>query len=492
MFQKFKFVAVGAVMCAGLMGSGAALAQEAAKPEEKTTEVVVQGKKAPGADSANAPRRKLTLDRQRASSCNFMESSGTYADSYVEGYFTDLYGSSEMAAEALGYVSFSENAPYSSTSATPDGSQYFNTDPLPDSDQARSSCGLTDRASTAARARIARKDKTIFEAYALYDEEKYPEALARFKVAYEKVGYVEVAVMIGKMYLYGTGTEKDPAQAVAWLRKAAEARFDPMSDVPPFDPRHPDDMTSMAEASMILAKMHLIGFGVKKDIKAARKWFERAGYVGYVPARKTLGDIYYYGIDTPRDVKKAVEFYTKAAEVGYGPAQYALGSIYQYGEGDIAPNPKLALGWYQEAAKTQHPDALYELAVAYDRGEDIEGDSELALGFYKESATRGNADAQNAMATYFYAGEMVAKDLSMARKWFEQAAIGGQVDAMFNLGAMLARGEGGEADPVKAWVWFKIAQQSGHEQAGAALKALERKMTEAQKAEAMAYFTPKT
>ncbi|MDC7683308.1 SEL1-like repeat protein [Asticcacaulis sp. BYS171W] len=462
----------------------------AAKTEEKSasgaediTDVTVFLKK-----KSSVPQQNMRIDTRSASSCGFFGSDGS-AD-YMADYIRDFTGSNDASDPN----SFDENSPNGDASRDGGTSFFDQNQAAADSESGEPStggCTTTDRAFAAARARIARNDTTITEAFALFDQKKYPEALAMFKKSYDKIGYEDAALMIGKMYLYGMGTQKDSKQAVYWFRRVAERPFDINKEIHKFDPKNPEAANTLAEANLTLAKIYLTGYGVPKDQKEALKWFERASYIGYIPATKTVGDMYYNGVGTTKDVKKAVKNYQDAAKYGYAPAQYALAEILYTGEGDIKADRKMALAWYNESAKANHPGGLYALGVAYDAGEGVPADQQKALGFYKEAAIRGNADAQNAVGTYFYqGGSLLPKDDTAARQWFEVAAKNGQTDAQFNLAVMYMKGEGGPKNLVNAYLWFAMARKGGHENATAALKAVQAQMTEADKAELSKLLAP--
>jgi TPR repeat protein len=336
---------------------------------------------------------------------------------------------------------------------------------------------------------IAYRDKSLPMAFALFEDHRYAESLGYFEKGFAKLAYDqggdEAALMIGKLYLGAPGVERDMTKAVAWLTKAAGARFDPTTDMPIFDPREPMRNTAIGEAAMILGQLYAAGApGLAKDPAAARKWFDRARFVGHVRACLVLGDIYYYGRGAPRDLAQAFQYYKQGAVLGDAPAQQALAEMYSAGEAPGGRDLKLAAAWHNEAAKIGHAPSLFALASAYERGEGVAVDPQRALGLYKLAAAEGSAPARNALGTYFYEGRMVPKDPAMARRWFEQAAFDGDPDAMFNLGAMMMKGEGGSVDRTHAWAWLKLAQAGQNAQAPAAVQALERRMTAAEKAEA--------
>jgi TPR repeat protein len=335
---------------------------------------------------------------------------------------------------------------------------------------------------------IKMRDRTLPVAFALFDHGRWEEALEEFKVAYRKLphyhGGDEAALAIGKIYSFGLGERSDPVEAVAWLKKSTQGRFDVTRQTPRFYPAEPERNTAMGEAAMLLAQIYANGRGaVAKDPEAARKYFEKAFYFGHIPAATALGDIYYNGVDRPRDLKKAFTWYRKAAVFQHAPADVAVARMYASGEAQGGVDRVKALAWYAQAAKLNHPQALHALAVAFDRGEGVVPDPAVALNLYKRAAVAGDPAAQAAIGTYFYEGAAGApRDLAVARRWFERAAIAGDPDGMFNLAAMQARGEGGGVDRVKAWGWLKIADRLGHANAGAAALALEGQFTPEERA----------
>lgn len=351
-------------------------------------------------------------------------------------------------------------------------------------------CGQNDRNFAAGRNAIARKDKSLEQAFDALDRKDYATALQQFNVAWNKVGYEEAALMLGKMHLYGMGTPRDSKQAVKWFREVAEARYDPAADRLRFNPGNPGALNPRCEAAMTLAKIYLLGQGVPKDAGEARKWYAKAADMGYVPATNTLGLAYLSGLGGEKNTARGLAYLKEGAEAGYTVAQYSLAKAYYTGESGVPRDLKQAGAWFIEAGKGGSADALYAAGRMYDLGEGVAPDQKRALVYYKESAVKGNADAQAALATYFYAGQEVPKDLATARKLFNEAAMHGQPDAMYNLGVMSALGEGGPKDLAMGYVWLSLAKASANEAAGPALKAVEPQLTAQDRAKADAILKP--
>lgn len=461
------------------------LAQTASDPV--TPSVTISGKRENAGDSRliTAAKSKV-LSRNYASGCNYMSAYSAAEDDVTQAYMTHFGLQDSLSNEG---ERIRENSPLGDAS-TETVAVADTVDVLPGASTGPG-CGNADRNFAAGRNRIARKDTSLAEAFAAYDNKDYVKAMAQAKIAYNKVGYDEAALLLARLNLYGLGTPRNSEQAIYWLKKVAEARFDPMRDVVKFDPKDPEAMTPRVEATLTLAKMYLRGTGTPKNPAEANKWYAKAAEIGFTPANNTLGMAAMSGFGGPRDVRKAVGYFKTAAEAGYAPAQYNLAKLYYNGDDGVPQDYKQAGAWFGAAVKTGHAGALFAAGRMYDMGQGVPADPKRAIVYYKEAALKDNADAQSALATFFYTGEVVQKDLATARKLFLNAARQGQPDAMFNMGVMSMNGEAGAKDLATAYVWFTLAQQSGYDGAAGALKQLTPALTKADLARADAVLKPK-
>ncbi|ESQ81180.1 SEL1-like repeat protein [Asticcacaulis sp. YBE204] len=483
MLKSFKSCVVIALCVAAMSPTSFAQPQRPDANAKDVTDVTIFLRR-----EASVPLDNIRIRGSSASSCNFFGTSAMDSD-YARDYMARFGGDPSRGYAGSGY--FSAYSPYGDASISPYAPPgAFGGRGLYDYND-RSRCSQSDYNFAAGRAYIQARDRTLTDAFALFDQKKYPEALALFQKSYKKIGYAEAALMIGRMYLLGLGTEADTPKALEWLDKAAGQPNPPRTLR--FDPKVPERMDAATEASIVLAKIYLIGHGVEKNPTTALKWYQKAASRAYVPAYKTVGDFYYYGYGVKKDVVRASRNYKTAAENGFAPAQIAMAQILASGDEGVPANPKTSLDWYYHAAKANHPDGLYALAVAYDKGQGVKADPKQALFYYKEAAVRGNPAAQNDIGTYFAKGDTILpKDEAIARKWFEVSAKNGEPEAMYNLAVLLMKGQGGPVDRKSAWLWFTVAQKAGHPNAEAALKQLEPQMTAAEKAEAEAVLAPKS
>lgn len=70
-----------------------------------------------------------------------------------------------------------------------------------------------------------------------------------------------------------------------------------------------------------LGVMNYLGLGRKRDVLAARKWFEQAAENGFAGAQFNLGNIYENGEGVPQDFVTAYKWFYIAREFGHERAE---------------------------------------------------------------------------------------------------------------------------------------------------------------------------
>ena len=93
-------------------------------------------------------------------------------------------------------------------------------------------------------------------------------------------------------------------------------------------------------------------------------------------------------------------------------------------------------------------------------------DYRTALREWQPLAEQGDPEACYQLAILYYRGEGVLQDYAEAAKWFEMAANGGDPDAQYNLGLMYANAQGVSKDLVRAHLWFTLAAAGYADQTG--------------------------
>lgn len=248
-----------------------------------------------------------------------------------------------------------------------------------------------------ARGRILSNDQSLAEAFKAYDSRDYVRAAQLFKEAYEKIGYDEAALMLGRIYLYGLGTKPDSRQAVHWLEEVADGYFTPGIDEQRFDPKAPMVLIPLTEASFTLARMYETGFGVDKDPAKAKRWYRKTADYGYVPALSILGHAALAGSAGQRDPAEALGYFKEAAGLGYVPAMYNAGKLYYKGDDGVPQDRALAAAYFEAAAKRGQADAMLKVGAMAAQGEGGAPDPVAAYVWFSLASAAGNADAPGAL-----------------------------------------------------------------------------------------------
>lgn len=129
----------------------------------------------------------------------------------------------------------------------------------------------------------------------------------------------------------------------------------------------------------------------------------------------------------------------------------------------------------QTAAKPDPPVVvLYNLGLAYEKGQGVKQDSQAAANWFKQAAERGDPDSQYNLAILYANGNGVIESASEAKKWYLASATQGFRSAQYNLGVLYATGAGVAKSKELAFMWWNLAA-SGE---GVAKDSAERNMQE--------------
>lgn len=120
------------------------------------------------------------------------------------------------------------------------------------------------------------------------------------------------------------------------------------------------------------------------------------------------------------DLTKALRLLQRAYDVGDARAAYALGTWFLHGRrGVVEKDMPRAVRFLAEAAAANVPDALFDLAVCYERGAGVRQSHKRAAVLYLRSALLGDKQAVRAMGKLYWHGQGVKRDRAVARVWLE-------------------------------------------------------------------------
>jgi localization factor PodJL len=172
---------------------------------------------------------------------------------------------------------------------------------------------------------------------------------------------------------------------------AGPARFDiPAGDAPAAlrDAASGGDAKALFEVGARYSEAR----GVKEDMTAAAKWYEKSAELGFAPAEYRIGNFYEKGIGVARDIKKAKTWYQAAAEQGNASAMHNLAVLLAMGAGGVTDNESAA-HWFQAAADLGVKDSQFNLGILAAKGVGMKQNLEESYKWFALVAKTGDKDA---------------------------------------------------------------------------------------------------
>ncbi|MDD4004544.1 MAG: tetratricopeptide repeat protein [Elusimicrobiaceae bacterium] len=183
-------------------------------------------------------------------------------------------------------------------------------------------------------------------------------------------GYTESQVMLGNMYLEGTGVTKDCGKAERWYRKAASA----------------DNPAALAGLGYIYSS----GCAGEKDGRAAARYYTRAAELGNPFAMLSLASMHETGTGVAKDNKKALELYAAAADTGDASGAQGAALLLAADRAGKPDYPR-AYDYFIRAAQGRITQSYFYLAVLCERGYGTRRDLTQAYKWYYACARSGGA-----------------------------------------------------------------------------------------------------
>ena len=233
----------------------------------------------------------------------------------------------------------------------------------------------------------------------------------------------EPEAALGRIYYEGGyGLKADPAAAVKYLKLA---------------PNDPDSLYR-------LGKLYLDGRGTGKDPAAAARCFRCAAEHGHPAASFEIARLLHLGTGVKKDDALALKYLQPAVERESGDAPpFLLAAEICADAKSPAADPGLALHYYRAVARKGSMEARYRCGKMILEGRGTEKDPAAALEYLKAAAGQGHADAA------FLCGqiEREAKHLPESLSWFRQAADWGHLQAIRTFADMALNGIGMPPSP---------------------------------------------
>ena len=218
-------------------------------------------------------------------------------------------------------------------------------------------------------------------------------------------GSAMAANWLASMYDEGAGVSKDPIKSVAFRKIAA-------------DRAHP-------EAQFLLGTYLFNGELMQKNQQEANRYFELAANQDHAGACNWRGFIEHKGVLGTPNIDEAVKYYSKAVSLGFTPAHRGIGVIFFEGVG-VKQDLEQVKTHLQ--AIEEDPVALAILGLMHCEGSGLEHDPIKGEEMIqKASVLRANVLTQ--LGVYFRDGLGVKPDADKALKFFQRAIALGDESA---------------------------------------------------------------
>jgi TPR repeat protein len=201
--------------------------------------------------------------------------------------------------------------------------------------------------------------------------------------------------------------------------------------------------------------------GQPQSYLAALECYRKSSDIGYGLASYELGLAYELGRGVKDiDFKKAYEYYQLClnSNIIEPMAYYKLGMFHKL---HYVEHPEKAFQYFRQAALNQVHEAKIEVALLYHQ----EQKSKMAFTWFMDASSSGNPEAIYFLALYYERGLYVVKDDAKALGLYEKAAIQGHTQSQYMLGLMYSEGRGSSKNLLSAFKWFSEASEKDHPQA---------------------------
>lgn len=273
--------------------------------------------------------------------------------------------------------------------------------------------------------------------------------------------------MLGTYYYYGFIHQRFLLSAIEWFLKASQLGYSDanyMLGMIYESTAHDDKQREQAESFYLKAAnqehpyaQYALGINAleREDFAKAVFFLEKAANQQYGLAAYTLG--LYYHEHEPKFPHKAFEWFMVSAKQKHTQAEYYVGLYYQNGKG-VEQNVEQSIYWYEKAAVKKDKNALYHLAMILIKLPDK--DYVTVSKLLEQAALLDHPNAQYNLAVMYHKGDGVKEDPEKAFFWYEKAAHAGLAIAQYNLGMIYFEGVIVPKDEEKAKeLWQKAASQ---------------------------------
>jgi uncharacterized protein len=197
-----------------------------------------------------------------------------------------------------------------------------------------------------------------------------------------KKEFAPALMNLGIAYYNGEGVPDDPVQAYAWLSLAADDGYVPARDA--ISHLLPDlSQCEVLQSWVTIGAVYERGALLPQNPAKAMEWYRKAAEAGYAAAQLQLS----HGLQSS-DPQSAAAWREKAIKQNYGPAMYELAQSYEKGIG-TQQSAELAAKWYEKAFRADDRRGAEALGRLYAQGVGVKQDIPRAYLYFYSAARNG-------------------------------------------------------------------------------------------------------
>lgn len=169
-----------------------------------------------------------------------------------------------------------------------------------------------------------------------------------------------------------------------------------------------------------------------------------------------MAKIYARGLSVNTNVDQSISYLTHAAELSHPEAMFNLAVAFELGKGLVKSSTD-AFDWYVRSAEAGFIPAQRKVALMYEKGKGTAVDAKHSYEWYKKAAEAGESHAQLKLGAILLQDKVVPKDIEAGLSWIEKSAKQGEVEAQFALATLLWN-----RDVEQSLYWFEQAAENGN------------------------------
>ena len=146
-----------------------------------------------------------------------------------------------------------------------------------------------------------------------------------------------------------------------------------------------------------------------------------------------LSQYYINGVIVKEDINEGIRLQKEAAQKDSVDAMYNLGIYYEHGQNGIEPNIETAVKYYELGSAKGDSDCMNNLGYILEKSDEYPHDYKRAFELYSKAAEQGNGRAYNNLGTCYKRAIGIVQDAHKAINSYEKAIENGCIEGYWNL-----------------------------------------------------------